>query len=41
MKGTRCYRIADPIANSTVCDSWSFGRGGSKSSSSGIGGSGA
>ena len=38
-KGTRYYRIADPIANSTVCDSWSFRRGRSESSSPGIGGS--
>ena len=40
-RGQDATEIADPITNSTVCDSWSFGRGGSESSSSGIGGSGA
>ena len=27
MKETECHRIADPVTNSTVCDSWSSRRG--------------
>ena len=36
---TECHRIANPVTNSTVCDSWSCGRGGSKPSPASIGGS--
>ena len=38
MKGAEHHRIADPITNSTVCDSWSFRRGGSESSPASAGG---
>ena len=39
MKGTERHRIADPITNSIVCDSWSSRRGGSESSPASAGGS--
>ena len=39
MKGMECHRIANPITNSTVCDSRSSRRGGSESSPVSAGGS--
>ena len=39
MKETEHHRIADPITNSTVCDSWPSRRGGNESSLASAGGS--